>query len=186
MEMSGGLKRAQHALERPLDRRVGPQPGGGECFAHLPMVARQACAASAVPKRRGLRSPAKHPDQQRARFKRRPCFACSEPDGPPAGRRRTDSPACLERTTDGATLALSLFRAPKDAARDQRIRFPWRQADGERAANGRTARRRMLRDAAGRNAQRRRELTSAGESYRGRPCTQRSAYNLLHHLGPNV
>ena len=97
LEMSGGLKRAQHALERPLDRRVGPQPGGGECFAHLPLVARQACAASAVPKRRGLRSPAKHPDQQRARFKRRPCFACSEPDGPPAGRRRTDSPACLER-----------------------------------------------------------------------------------------
>ena len=43
--MSGGLKRAQHALERPLDRRVGPRPGGRDYCAHLPMVARQAHTA---------------------------------------------------------------------------------------------------------------------------------------------
>ena len=33
----------------------------------------------------------------------------SEPDGQAAGRRRTDSPACLERPMDGANFAMDLF-----------------------------------------------------------------------------
>ena len=36
---------------------------------------------------------------------------CSEPDGLAAGRRRTDSPSCLERTMNGVTSALNLLRA---------------------------------------------------------------------------
>ena len=40
LEMSGGLKRAQHALERPLDRRVGPQCGNAGNCEHGPMLSR--------------------------------------------------------------------------------------------------------------------------------------------------
>ena len=44
-------------------------------------------------------------------FEQRRNLRCSDPDRPPAGRRRTDSPACLEWAMDCVTLALNLFRA---------------------------------------------------------------------------
>ena len=149
-DMSGSLKRAKRALGCPLDGRVGPQPGGGECCAHLPMVARQACTAKCrADAARLTRTGQEHPSRQRARFKRRPYFRCSEPGGPSAGRRRTDSPACLEREMDSATVAPDLFRATTMYARPAHSILR-RQADGERAANGRTARLRMPRDTAAR------------------------------------
>ena len=124
LEMSGGLKRAQHALERPLDRRVGPQPGGRECCAHLPMVARQACTASLLRGRERLTLAGQAEpclDRARGSSGNRTCAVPSLTGRPLAAEGRTARRAL---NGDGRRdLGAGPLSRNADAARDQRIHF---------------------------------------------------------------
>ena len=87
------------------------------------MVARPACTATLAARTRATDDclPRRALPWQSPRFKRRRTLHCSESDRPPAGRRRTDSPACLERSDGQHNACAEPLSRTTHAAEDQRI-----------------------------------------------------------------